>query len=163
MSKKIDTPRPPAPEAAEQDQEASRQIWLAGLGAFAKAQQQGGKVFEALVQEGLQLQRRTQEVAQAQMAEASHKLSALTGGLSERAGQQWDRLEGIFEQRVARALQRLNVACGDEVQALRQRVDALEAQLRQARPASARAGRTARSPSQAPVRRASSRRGKPAD
>ena len=32
--------------------ESTQQIWLAGLGAYAKAQEEGGKIFEALVQEG---------------------------------------------------------------------------------------------------------------
>ena len=32
--------------------ESAQQIWLAGLGAFAKAQEEGSKVFEALVKEG---------------------------------------------------------------------------------------------------------------
>ena len=30
----------------------ARQVWLAGLGAFARAQEEGGKVFDTLVQEG---------------------------------------------------------------------------------------------------------------
>ena len=29
--------------------ESAQQIWLAGLGAFSKAQEEGGKVFDALV------------------------------------------------------------------------------------------------------------------
>ena len=40
--------------------DSASQIWLAGLGAFAKAQEEGGKVFEALVKEGVSLQRKTQ-------------------------------------------------------------------------------------------------------
>src|SRR5688572_14042792 len=44
--------------------ESAQQIWLAGLGAFSKAQEEGGKVFQALVKEGVSLQRRTQETAE---------------------------------------------------------------------------------------------------
>ena len=39
--------------------ESAQQIWLAGLGAFAKAQEEGGKAFESLVKEGLTIQRKT--------------------------------------------------------------------------------------------------------
>ncbi len=134
----------PAVEAAEKIKDSAQQIWLAGLGAFAKAQQEGGKVFESLVADGLNLQRKTQATAQAQMAEASQKIGSLTGGLSSRAGQQWDRLEGIFEDRVARALERLNMASRADLDALQQRLDALELQVRALREASAPAQRPTR-------------------
>ena len=125
-----DNPQPQtAAEAARRIKDSAQQIWLAGLGAFAQAQQQGSKAFETLVEDGLHMQRKTQEAAQTQMAEASQRLGALAGDLSSRAGQQWDRLEGIFEERVAKALQRLDVASRAEVDALQQRIDGLEAQL----------------------------------
>jgi len=131
VTRKSQTPPPPRPESSA-SQESAQQIWLAGLGAFAQAQQQGGQVFKSLVQEGLAMQRKTQEAARAQMAQASEKLSSLATGLGSRAGQPWDRLEGIFEERVARALQRLDIASREEVEALRERVEALESRLRQA-------------------------------
>ena len=119
----------PAAEAADRVRESAQQIWLAGLGAFAKAQQEGGKVFEALVQDGVNLQRKTQAVAQERMAEATERISELAGGLSAKAGQQWGRLESIFEERVARAMGGLGVPSASELQSLGQRVQALEAQV----------------------------------
>ena len=44
--------------------ESAQQIWLAGLGAFSRAQAEGGKVFDTLVKEGLSIQRKTQSVAE---------------------------------------------------------------------------------------------------
>lgn len=119
----------PAVEAADKVRESAQQIWLAGLGAFAKAQQEGGKVFEALVQDGVNLQRKTQAVAQERMAEATERMSELAGGLSARAGQQWGRLESIFEDRVARALSSLGLPSAAQLQALAQRVADLETEL----------------------------------
>jgi poly(hydroxyalkanoate) granule-associated protein len=119
----------PAVEAADKVRESAQQIWLAGLGAFAKAQQEGGKVFEALVQDGVSLQRKTQAAAQERMAEATERMTELAGGLSARAGQQWSRLESIFEERVARALSGLGVPAAAELQTLAQRVTDLEAEL----------------------------------
>jgi poly(hydroxyalkanoate) granule-associated protein len=119
----------PAVEAADKVRESAQQIWLAGLGAFAKAQQEGGKVFEALVQDGVSLQRKTQAAAQERMAEATERMTELAGGLSARAGQQWSRLETIFEERVARALSGLGVPAAAELQTLAQRVTDLEAEL----------------------------------
>ncbi|MEI7784320.1 MAG: phasin family protein [Betaproteobacteria bacterium] len=119
----------PATEAADKVRESAQQIWLAGLGAFAKAQQEGGKVFEALVQDGVNLQRKTQAVAQERMAEATERITEMAGGLSAKAGQQWGKLESIFEDRVARALSGLGVPSAQELQLLSQRVQDLEAQV----------------------------------
>ncbi|HNJ75966.1 MAG TPA: phasin family protein, partial [Azospira sp.] len=48
--------------------ESAHQIWLAGLGAFAKAQDEGNKVFDALVKEGESIQARTRKVADEKIA-----------------------------------------------------------------------------------------------
>ena len=40
---------------AQNVKDSAQQIWAAGLGAFSKAQGEGGKVFEALVSEGVKL------------------------------------------------------------------------------------------------------------
>ena len=126
MSKKIENP---AAEAAERVRESAQQIWLAGLGAFAKAQQEGGKVFESLVRDGVNLQRKTQTAAQERMAEATERITEMAGGLGVKAGQQWGRLEGIFEERVARALTGLGVPTAGQLQALTQRIQDLETQV----------------------------------
>ncbi len=119
--------------------DSAQQIWLAGLGAFTKAQEEGGKAFDALVQEGLAMQRKAQNTAEAKLAEASQKVSSLAQEFSQRATGQWNQLEGLFEERVARALERLGMPSTQQVQDLQARVAALEAQLqsRAARPATA--------------------------
>lgn len=111
--------------------DSAQQIWLAGLGAFAKAQEEGGKVFEALVKEGLGMQRKSQVIAEEKMSEAASKMSHLAQGISERATGQWDKLENIFEDRVAKALKKLGVPSARDVDLLQQRVDALTQQLQE--------------------------------
>jgi poly(hydroxyalkanoate) granule-associated protein len=110
---------------SETVKESAQQIWLAGLGAFSKAQQEGGKVFETLVKEGSAMQRKTQAAAEEKIAEASSKWSSVANDIQAKAGTQWDKLEGIFEARVAKALTNLRVASSDEVAALKAQVDAL--------------------------------------
>ncbi|MFN3416998.1 MAG: phasin family protein [Caldimonas sp.] len=105
--------------------ESAQQIWLAGLGAFSKAQAEGGKVFEALVKEGVSLQRKTQAVAEDKIGEVTGKMSAMAGEITGRAGQHWDKLETIFEERVSRALNKLGVPSHKDVDALIARIDAL--------------------------------------
>lgn len=119
-------------QMSEQMKQSAQQIWQAGLGAFAKAQQEGGKVFESLVKEGSKLQETTLQ-AQAKVAEAaakaSAKASAMASDMGQRASSQFDRLEGIFEERVAKALHQLGLPDAHDMAALQARVSALEAEL----------------------------------
>ena len=125
---------------------SAQQIWQAGLGAFAKAQGEGGKVFESLVKDGIALQRRTQEVAEERFGEVGSRMQRLTDEVQSRAGQHWDRLESIFEKRVAQALRRLGVPSSRELEAIAARLEALEARLEPlaggARPANHQAARS---------------------
>jgi poly(hydroxyalkanoate) granule-associated protein len=105
--------------------DSSRQIWLAGLGAFSKAQAGGMKVFETLVQQGEVLEKRTRSVAAETAAAARGAARAKAQEVSKMAGGTWDKLEQVFEDRVARALSKLGVHTQTDVEKLSERVDAL--------------------------------------
>ena len=105
--------------------DSAQQIWLAGLGAFSKAQEEGGKVFEALVKEGMAIQRKTQSVAEEKLSEATTRMASMATDLSSKASGQWDKLESIFEERVSRVLNKLGVFSVKDVDALIARIDEL--------------------------------------
>ncbi len=107
--------------------ESAQQIWLAGLGAFAKAQGEGTKVFETLMKEGQSLHRKTQAAASEKLGDVAGKMSAMAGEVGGKANAQWDKLETIFEERTARAMSRLGVPTAKDVAALAERVEALAA------------------------------------
>ena len=115
--------------------DSAQQIWLAGLGAFSKAQEEGGKVFEALVKEGLSIQRKTQAVAEEKISEATSRVSSMANDIGSRAAGQWDKLENIFEDRVATALTKLGVPSSRDLDVLNARIDALAKSLGKAPPA----------------------------
>jgi poly(hydroxyalkanoate) granule-associated protein len=119
--------------------ESAQQIWLAGLGAFSKAQEEGGKVFEALVKEGVGLQRKTQAAAEGKFSEASTRMSSMATDLSSKAAGQWDKLESIFEERVSRALKKLGVPTSRDIDALVERVEELNRTVAALRRGSGRA------------------------
>lgn len=110
---------------AQNVKDSAQQIWAAGLASFAKAQGEGSKVFEALVSEGLKLQKKTQSAAEEKLSAVASKVSSVAGDVGAKAGQQWDKLESIFEQRVAKALQGLGVPTKGDIDALIKRIDAL--------------------------------------
>ncbi len=128
-------------QLASSVKDSAQQIWLAGLGAFSKAQAEGGKVFETLVKDGVGLQRKTQAAAEEKISEATSKMTTMASGITAKATGvatditakatgQWDKLENIFEERVAKALSKMGMPTAKEVQALAKRVDELSAQLK---------------------------------
>ncbi len=101
--------------------DSARQIWLAGLGAFSKAEEEGGKLFESLVKEGEEVEARTRKTAEEKVEEVKGKMEEVKNKVSDT----WDGLEQLFEDRVARVLNRLGVPTNDDVQELSKRVEEL--------------------------------------
>jgi poly(hydroxyalkanoate) granule-associated protein len=123
---KISADKKSGPHLSSAVKESAQQIWLAGLGAFSKAQEEGGKVFETLAKEGLSIQRKTQAVAEEKISVATSKMASMATDIQSKAGHQWDKLENIFEDRVAKALNKLGVPSAKDIAALNARIDALQ-------------------------------------
>ena len=138
-------------ELANAVRSSAQQIWQAGLGAFAKAQEEGGRVFSKLVKEGTQFQQRAED----KVADVSDSVGKLADGVGKHASGSWDKLEQVFEERVARALATIGVPTQHDIVALHAKLDALSAQvaalsqpaakavLTPAQPAAARAAKAA--------------------
>lgn len=132
--------------------ESAQQIWLAGMGAFGRAQSEGTKLFEGLVKEGLNLEQTARKLAGGQADAVRDAVETKVGNARERAADTWDRLEKVFEDRVQRAMNKLGVPGRDDLNELSRRVDALTTQLRQSSKsagAKAPAKRAAKSPAKA--------------
>ena len=130
MLKKAREARDAAPDTGAADAsksvlESSRQIWLAGLGAFSRAQAEGMKVFESLVRQGEAVETKTRQAASETASAARHAAQSTAREVQQMAGGTWDKLEKVFEDRVARALARLGVHTQTDVERLSARVDAL--------------------------------------
>ncbi len=123
---KMSADKKSGPQLASAVKESAQQIWLAGLGAFSKAHEEGGKVFETLAKEGLSIQRKTQAVAEEKISVATSRMASMATDIQSKAGHQWDKLENIFEDRVAKALNKLGVPSAKDVVALNARIDALQ-------------------------------------
>lgn len=109
---------------------SAQQIWSAGVGAFGRAQAEGTRLFEALVKEGMNIESHTRKMAGGKVDAVREAVGEKVGAVRERASDTWDRLEKVFEERVQRALTRLGVPGRDEIAALIDRVDQLNAELR---------------------------------
>ena len=105
--------------------DSAQHIWQAGLEAFNRAQAEGSKAIESLVKESVSIQRKTQAVAEEKLSEASTKVSTIATDISSKASGKWDKLENIFEERVAKALNSLGVPSAKDVNVLIARIDEL--------------------------------------
>jgi poly(hydroxyalkanoate) granule-associated protein len=130
--------------AANQAQDYAHEIWLAGLGAFSMAQDESGKIlkqgtkviddtrsrvvgestklFERLVAEGSKLENKGRKMATDTVGGVRGDVESRVDKVRETAQTNWDKLEKVFEQRVARALSRLGVPTSDEIGELSNRV-----------------------------------------
>lgn len=134
-------------------QDNAHEIWLAGLGAFAMAQEEGvnlvrkggklinertgqvisesSKLFERLVSEGKKLEGKGRKMAEDAVGGVRSDVEGRVGKAREQARTNWDKLEKVFEDRVARALSRLGVPTSDEIQELSDRVQELNTRVRE--------------------------------
>ncbi len=112
--------------------ESAREIWLAGLGAFSVAQaesgkviEQGNKLFKDLVSEGAKLEKKTREVAETAVGDIKDEVESRVGAVRQQAADNWDKLENVFEDRVAQVLAQLGVPTAADVNKLSERVATL--------------------------------------
>lgn len=153
------------PEASMID--SVQQVWLAGMGAIARAQKEGPAAFQDAVAEGLELLNRSRSTAEKMIRDAfdaaQDSLQLRLGSARDQASETWDNLEALFQSRVHKALQQLGVPTAEEIRLLTRRVaelndsvQALSARKTRRRKAPARrGGRTAAPRSRkAPARRA---------
>ncbi|MBW0146309.1 phasin family protein [Marinobacter arenosus] len=117
------------PQLAAKIKDSARQIWLAGLGAYTKAEEDTGRFFERLVQEGEQLENKTRGVVEKQIKSVEDRV----GDVRERATGTWDKLETLFDERVSGALRRLGIHRREEIEAMERRIQALESELKRLR------------------------------
>ena len=146
--------------------ESAQQIWLAGVGAFSRAQAEGTKLFEGLVKEGMGLEQTVRKFAGGRAEVVRDAVENRVGQARERATDTWDKLEKVFEERVQRALVKLGVPSREDLNDLSDRVEALTAELRRqggAAPAakrkpaakpSAKAAKAAKAPAKKVAKRA---------
>ncbi len=124
------TKAPQAEQLSKSITESAQQIWLAGVGAFSRAQAEGTKLFDGLVKEGLGLEQTMRKFAGGRAEVVRDVVENRVGQARERATDTWDKLEKVFEDRVQRALVKLGVPSREDLNDLSSRVEALTSELR---------------------------------
>ncbi len=113
----------------------ARKIWLAGLGAYAKAGQDSADYFNELVKAGEGIEKKGKKLVDEQVEAANSQIDSVKSsvtGVKEKVEVQLDKIEQAFDNRVASALNRLGIPSQQDVAQLSAKLDQLNAALEQA-------------------------------
>ncbi len=114
------------------------QAFVAGLGALSDAQKAGNKAFEKLVEQGQKFRRETEDKTEEVIDSVQDAIRDMTDDAQTRASgllshmretQQLQRLQTVFDDRVADALERIGVASKQSLDELNDKLDRVLATL----------------------------------
>ena len=89
----------------------TQQIWLAGLGAFSRAEEEGNKLFDSLVKVGEELESKTTEIADQTVEKVSEKAK-------ESVTDTKDKVEKLIDHSVNHSLNRIGLVTVKDIQHL---------------------------------------------
>lgn len=111
---------------------AARQIWLAGLGAYFKAGQEGAEYLKDLVKSGESVEKQGKKLVTEQVDAANDTVKTSVSSVKEKVEVQLDKVEKAFDARVASALNRLGIPSKKDVEVLSAKLEELSALLEHA-------------------------------
>ena len=100
----------------------TKQIWLAGLGAFSRAEEEGNRLFDSLVKVGEELETKTQDIADSTVEAVGEVKERMT----ERVSDTKERVERALDERVNLTLSRIGLASHREVTQLMELIERLD-------------------------------------
>lgn len=106
--------------------ESANQVWLAGLGAFAQAEEKGGDWFANLISAGEKLENAAREQVTRPIRVAERRVTETRDSI----GDSWDAVVLVFERRLARLLHSFQVPTKRDIAELTRRVEELQATVR---------------------------------
>ncbi len=120
--------------------ESAHKIWLAGLGALAFAEEEGGKMFKSLIEKG--------ETFEAKGKEQVEKARGAVTGVRTVAESYWETFERTVDDKITTVIHRIGVPTKDEIETLTRKVEDLtkaieKIRAKEAAPAAPRAPRKA--------------------
>lgn len=92
----------------------TQQIWLAGLGAFSRAEEEGSRLFDSLVKVGEELESKTTDLADSTVEAVEEVREKVT----ERVTDTRTRMERALDDRISQTVTRIGLASHREVSQL---------------------------------------------
>jgi poly(hydroxyalkanoate) granule-associated protein len=112
----------------------TKQIWLAGLGAFSRAEDEGTRLFDSLVKVGEELESKTSDIADSTVGVVGEVKGRVTGRVSDTK----EKVERALDERVNSTVSRIGLASHKEVaqlveliERMDQKIDALTKEVKE--------------------------------
>ncbi|MDF2642497.1 MAG: polyhydroxyalkanoate granule-associated protein PhaI [Pseudomonas sp.] len=115
----------------------ARKIWLAGLGAYSKVNQEGTEYVRELIKTGEKVEKDAKKAIDEKLEAANSEIDSVRGevtGVVNRVEGKLDRIETAFDRRVAKALNRVGIPSKRDVDLLSAKLDELTALLERVGP-----------------------------
>jgi len=97
--------------------ESAHKVWLAGLGAVAMAEQEGGKFFSNLLEKGQQLEGKSRKQVE--------KAKGTVSGMKTVAESYWETFGRTVDDQMTAVIHRIGVPTKDEIETLTKKVEDL--------------------------------------
>jgi poly(hydroxyalkanoate) granule-associated protein len=97
--------------------ESAHKVWLAGLGAVAMAEEEGGKLFSSLLDKGQKLEGKSREQVE--------KAKGTVAGMKTVAESYWETFGRTVDDQMTAVIHRIGVPTKDEIEALTKKVEDL--------------------------------------
>ncbi len=114
----------------------ARKIWLAGLGAYVKAGQEGAEYVKDLIKTGEQTENKARKAIDEKVEAANSEIDSVRAEVESdvtrakgRVEVNIDKIESAFDRRVASALNRIGIPSKHDVETLSAKLDELTALL----------------------------------
>lgn len=113
---------------AQRLSESAQQVWLAGLGAFNRAQAEGSKLFDSLVKDGEAYEQRQRSGA----GDTGNLRDSVQSGLGQarqKGARTWEKVETVLDDQVQSILRRLQVPSREDISELQSQIQGLQRRL----------------------------------
>ncbi|WP_027896670.1 phasin family protein [Zestomonas thermotolerans] len=127
--KKVEEVAEPAAGVLTEIRRYGRQIWLAGLGAYAKAGEEGLNYFKELIRAGEEAEQQGKKLVSEQVEAANSQIDSMKSGVKTGIETRFERLEKAFDDRIAAALNRLGIPSRQDIDGLSAKLDVLNDML----------------------------------
>ena len=115
--------------------ESAHKVWLAGLGAVAMADEEGGKLFSNLLETGQKLESKSKQQVE--------KAKGTVSGMKTVAESYWETFGRTVDDQMTAVIHRIGVPTKDEIEALTKKVEDLTVAVDKLRTKSAAKPKTA--------------------
>ena len=114
-----------AQDAAERVQDTAQNVWFAGLGALTMAEDQGGKLFKALVKKGEVVDSKNKKIFSGMVKDVEARVEVVKETVVDATSGTFNKIESGLENGMAGVLHTFGVPTRSEIKTLTRKVDAL--------------------------------------